>query len=82
LRGECTDLSEREAENTIFDLRKKADLFLQAGNTEEFDRIQITIGHLQKIYGAVKGRGVEQRKSLVRGSVVSDKTAEPAAAFL
>jgi hypothetical protein len=45
----------RDAENTIFDLRKKADLFLQAGNTGEFARIQNTISHLQELYGAVKG---------------------------
>jgi hypothetical protein len=45
----------RDTEHTIFDLRKKADLFLQAGNTEEFNRIQTTIGHLQELYGAVTG---------------------------
>lgn len=45
----------RDAENTIFDLRKKAALFLRAGDTEEFNRIQTTISHLQKLYGATKG---------------------------
>jgi hypothetical protein len=45
----------RAAENTIFDLRKRAALFLEAGNTEQFSRIQITIAHLQELYGAVKG---------------------------
>jgi len=52
-----TTESLRDAENTIFDLRKKADLFLQAGNIEAFNRIQITISHLQEVYGAVKGAG-------------------------
>lgn len=43
------------AEAMIYDLRKKADLFLQAGDTEAFNRIQSTIAHLQELYGAVKG---------------------------
>jgi len=45
----------QNAENTIFDLRKKADLELQVGNTEAFQRIQTTIADLQKTTGAVKG---------------------------
>jgi HPt (histidine-containing phosphotransfer) domain-containing protein len=48
---------QQNAENTIFDLRKKADLELQAGNTEAFQRIQTTIADLQKTTGAVTGRG-------------------------
>ena len=47
----------QNAENTIFDLRKKADLELQVGNTEAFQRIQTTIADLQKTTGAVTGRG-------------------------
>lgn len=46
---------EAEAEDRIFNLRKKADLFLQAGNTEEFERILIAISHLQEVYGALHG---------------------------
>jgi hypothetical protein len=49
----------RDTENTIFDLRKKADLELQAGNIEAFQRIQTTIADLQKTTGAVKGVGKE-----------------------
>ena len=49
-------MSERDtAEATIFDLRKKASLFLQVGDTETFNRIQSTIANLQDIYGAMKG---------------------------
>ena len=49
-------MSERDtAEAVLFDLRKKASLFLQAGDTETFNRIQATIANLQDIYGAVKG---------------------------
>lgn len=48
--------SEREkAESLIFDLRKKSNGFLQAGDTDEFNKIQLTISHLQQLYGAVKG---------------------------
>lgn len=45
----------RDAEATIFALRKRADLFLQAGDTEQFNRIQAEIVNLQKTTGAVKG---------------------------
>ena len=47
----------QNAENMIFDLRKKADLELKAGNTEAFQRIQTTIADLQRDSGAVTGRG-------------------------
>jgi hypothetical protein len=51
-------VNERDtAETVIFDLRKKASLFLQAGDTETLNRIQSTIANLQDIYGAVKGAG-------------------------
>ena len=50
-------MNKSEAESMIFNLRKKADLFLQAGDTDKFNRIQATIGHLQELYGAVKGAG-------------------------
>jgi hypothetical protein len=49
-------MTERDtAEAVIFDLRKKASLFLRAGDTETFNRIQSTIANLQELYGAVKG---------------------------
>ena len=47
--------TQENAENTIFDLRKKADLELQAGNIEAFQRIQTTIADLQKTTGALHG---------------------------
>ncbi len=53
------------AEAVIFDLRKKASLFLQAGDTDSFNRIQSTIAHLQELYGAVKGA---ERKDHERGN--------------
>jgi hypothetical protein len=53
-------MSEREAENTIFVLRKKANLYLQAGDTEAVERIQTTIARLQEIYCVTKG--VERTK--------------------
>jgi len=49
--------SQRNAESLIFDLRKRVALYLQAGNTDEVNRIQQTIAHLQEVYGAVKGAG-------------------------
>jgi hypothetical protein len=48
-------------ESTIFNLRKKADLELQAGNIEAFQRIQTTIADLQKTTGAVTG--IEREKN-------------------
>jgi hypothetical protein len=58
-------MSERDtAEAVIFDLRKKASLFLQAGDTETFNRIQSTIANLQDIYGAMKGmKGTHKEES-------------------
>jgi hypothetical protein len=49
-----------EAASEIFDLRKKADLELQAGSTEEFNRIQIQISQLQQKYGVVTGKEREK----------------------
>jgi hypothetical protein len=49
----------RDAENTIFDLRKKADLYLQAGAVDAFNLVQDQIVELQKQTGAVKGAGKE-----------------------
>ena len=49
-----------DAEQSIYDLRKKAGLYLQAGDTEEYNRILDTISNLQKTTGAVKGRGKEK----------------------
>ena len=49
--------SQRDAEAVIFDLRKRVALYLQAGNTDEVNRIQQTIAHLQEVYGAITGAG-------------------------
>jgi hypothetical protein len=57
-------MTERDtAEKVIFDLRKKAALFLQAGDTETFNLIQCTIANLQAIYGATKGKGEENART-------------------
>jgi len=50
-------MNQSEAEHLIFDLRRKASLFLRAGRTAEVNRIQGQISHLQQLYGAVKGAG-------------------------
>ena len=49
------NMNEREAEDEIFHLLKKADLYLQAGSIEEYNRIQTTISELQQKHGAVVG---------------------------
>lgn len=46
-----------EAETVIFNLQKKASLYLSVGDSDEFKRIQGTIAHLQTLFGAVKGVG-------------------------
>jgi hypothetical protein len=58
-----TEREREKAESLIFDLRKKGDLFLQAGDSDSFNRIQSTIATLQTIYGVVKGmkRGKNER---------------------
>ena len=43
------------AEQSIYELRKKAALFLRAGDMAEYDRILTTIANLQRTTGAVKG---------------------------
>jgi hypothetical protein len=45
------------AEQSIYELRKKAALFLRAGDMAEYDRILTTIANLQRTTGAVKGYG-------------------------
>lgn len=50
-------MSRELAEREIFNLRKKAGEFLRAGNTDEYNRILITIATLQethKIYSGVE----------------------------
>lgn len=54
----------RDAENKIFALRKKADLFLQAGDTAEFNRLQREISQLQQKHGATMG--VERKRDNAR----------------
>ena len=53
-------MNEREAENEIFHLLKKADLYLQAGSIEEYNRIQTTISELQQKHGAITGKGKDE----------------------
>jgi hypothetical protein len=53
------------AEEEIFALRKKIDLYARAGNTDEIARLQTQIAQLQKKYGVVKGM---ERKSHDRGN--------------
>ena len=49
-------MSERErAEAEIFALRKKIDLYLLAGDSDEVNRLQIEIADLQKRFGATSG---------------------------
>ena len=53
-------MNEREAASMIFSLRKKSGLYLRAGDTEQFNRIQCTIAHLQRLYGCVQGQGEDK----------------------
>jgi len=48
------------AEQSIYELRKKAALFLRAGDMAEYDRILTTIANLQRTTGATKGRREEK----------------------
>jgi hypothetical protein len=48
------------AEQSIYELRKKAALFLRAGDMAEYDRILTTIANLQRTTGAVKGHGKDK----------------------
>ena len=51
-----TTKQEREdAENMIFSLLRKTELFLHAGDTAEADEIRRTIATLQRIYGVTSG---------------------------
>ncbi|MGB2676003.1 MAG: hypothetical protein WAN12_02860 [Candidatus Acidiferrum sp.] len=43
------------AELEVYNLRRKADECLQAGNTQEFTRIQISISKLQEVHGVTVG---------------------------
>jgi len=43
------------AEQEIFELRKKADLHLQVGSIEEFNRIQTTIANIQQKHAVFSG---------------------------
>lgn len=51
-----TTKQEREdAENMIFSLLRKAELYLHAGETAEADEIRRAIATLQRIYGVTSG---------------------------
>ena len=56
---------ERLAESKIFELRKKAARFLQAGDVAEFNRLQSTIAHLQEVHGVVLGCGKEENSERI-----------------
>ncbi len=47
------------AENEIFALTKKIDVYLRVGDMAEVSRLQLQISQLQQKYGATKGRGRE-----------------------
>ena len=55
----------RSAEEEIFALRKKIDLYARAGDTEAIARLQTQIAQLQTKYGVVKGM---ERKNHDRGN--------------
>lgn len=46
----------RSAENEIFALRQKIDMYARAGDMGEICRLQLQISQLQQKYGAVTGR--------------------------
>ena len=50
----------QSAEEEIFALRKKIDLYMLAGDMSEVSRLQLQISQLQRKYGAVKGAGKEK----------------------
>ena len=52
---ETTKQEREDAENMIFSLMRKVDLYLRAGDMAEVDKIQRTIAHLQRIYGVTSG---------------------------
>jgi hypothetical protein len=53
-------MNKAEAENEIYDLMKRVNRYLMAGDLEEVNRIQLEISNLQRKYGAVNGRGKEE----------------------
>jgi hypothetical protein len=55
----------QSAEEEIFALRKKIDMYAQAGDTNEVARLQLEISDLQQKYDATKG---VERKSHDRGN--------------
>ena len=55
----------QSAEEEIFALRKKIDLYMRAGDMSEVSRLQTEIASLQQKYGAVTGI---ERKSHARGN--------------
>lgn len=50
-------MNKQDAEEKIFALRKRLDLYAQAGNAAEVTRLQARISELQQRFGAVKGVG-------------------------
>jgi len=50
----------RSAEEEIFALRKKIDMYARAGDMSEVSRLQLQISQLQQKYGAVTGARKEK----------------------
>jgi hypothetical protein len=59
------EMQTRDAEEEIFALREKIDLYARAGDMSEVDRLQTQIADLQQKFGAVAGI---ERKSHDRGN--------------
>lgn len=50
-------MTKAEAEHEVFNLLKKANMYLLAGDAEELKRIQLRCSELQREYGVTSGRG-------------------------
>ncbi len=55
----------QSAEEEIFALRKKIDMYARAGDMSEVSRLQLQISQLQRKFGAVTGA---ERQSHARGN--------------
>jgi len=53
-------MDQRSAEEQIFNLQKKIDTYLRAGDVAEVSRLQQRISQLQREHGAVKGAGRDE----------------------
>lgn len=62
---ESTKQEREDAENMVFSLLRKKELYLRAGDAAEVDEIRRTIAHLQRIYNV--SSGVNRRNENVIG---------------